>query len=74
MPQFSFDGQVALVTGAAGAIGRAIATELALRGARIVVNDYGGDTAGFPFEASAAPQLDQDAVVGCGPSAASGAS
>ncbi|WP_368597065.1 hypothetical protein [Paraburkholderia sp. BR14374] len=46
MPQLSFDGQAAIVTGAAGAIGRAIATELALRGARIVVNDYGGDTAG----------------------------
>ena len=46
MSQLSFDGQVAIVTGAAGAIGCAIATELALRGARIVVNDYGGDTAG----------------------------
>jgi 3-oxoacyl-[acyl-carrier protein] reductase len=32
------EGQVAIVTGASRGIGRAIATELALRGARIVVN------------------------------------
>lgn len=41
-----FDGQVAIVTGSGGGIGRAIALELAKRGAKILVNDYGGDTYG----------------------------
>ena len=44
--QINFDGDVAIVTGAGGGIGRALALELARRGARILVNDYGGDTYG----------------------------
>lgn len=46
MTAISFSGQVAIVTGAAGSIGRAIATELVGRGANVVVNDFGGDTFG----------------------------
>jgi NAD(P)-dependent dehydrogenase (short-subunit alcohol dehydrogenase family) len=38
--------QVVIVTGAGGGIGRAAALLLGKLGARVVVNDYGGDTAG----------------------------
>lgn len=41
-----FDGQVAIVTGAGGGMGRAYALELARRGAQVLVNDYGGGVLG----------------------------
>ena len=46
MNELRFDDQVALITGAGGGMGRSYAIELAKRGARVVVNDYGGTTGG----------------------------
>ncbi|KTT27653.1 SDR family NAD(P)-dependent oxidoreductase [Pseudacidovorax intermedius] len=40
---FALDGQVALVTGAAGGLGRAIALAYAQHGARLVLSDRAGD-------------------------------
>jgi NAD(P)-dependent dehydrogenase (short-subunit alcohol dehydrogenase family) len=69
----SFEGRVAIVTGAGGGLGRAYALELARRGARVVVNDLGGGRDGSGSSDAAARVVEEIAAAG-GTALANGAS
>lgn len=57
MSEFSFEGRVAVVTGAGRGIGRAHARLLAERGAKVVVNDLGGSMEGDGSDAGPAQKV-----------------
>jgi NAD(P)-dependent dehydrogenase (short-subunit alcohol dehydrogenase family) len=61
-PRRHFEGKVAIVTGAASGIGRALATELVDRGATVVVSDIAGDAAAAVAEQLARRAGDARAV------------
>lgn len=52
-----FSDRVAVITGAGGGLGRAYALELARRGARVVVNDFGGSGGGVGQSQTAADKV-----------------
>ena len=71
---YSFEGKVALVTGAGGGLGRSHSLELARRGAKVVVNDLGGAMDGTGGSSEAAEQVVAEIKAAGGEAIANGGS
>ncbi|MFC3050872.1 SDR family NAD(P)-dependent oxidoreductase [Kordiimonas pumila] len=68
-----YDDQVAIVTGAGGGLGRSHALALAARGAKVLVNDLGGDVHGSGASSSAAQAVVKEIIDAGGEAIANGA-
>ena len=69
----TFEGQVAIVTGAGNGLGRSHALELGRRGAKVVVNDFGGARDGTGGELGPAEKVAQEIIENGGEAMANGA-
>lgn len=74
MSDIRFDGQVVIVTGAGGGLGRSHALEFARRGAKVVVNDLGGALDGSGGSSAAADAVVAEIIAAGGEALADGAS
>ncbi|MCD0448197.1 SDR family oxidoreductase [Actinocorallia sp. API 0066] len=72
MSELRYDGKVAIITGAGHGLGRQHALELAARGAKVVVNDLGGDLHGDGASVGPAQEVVAEIVKNGGEAVANG--